>query len=542
LEGLAVVTKRRWINAVMIDCVRITERYDYYLRLIPRLARWGVNMIFWHFTDDQGCALRLASHPELSSRYALSRGETERLIRLARRHGIEVVPEVESLGHCQWITRLPQYAHLFEGSSGHFNALCPSHTESLRLIGDVIAEVAEIFPSPWLHVGLDEVQFGPCPRCRRRGLPEWRLFADHVETVHQIVTASGKRMVLWGDHLVKDPRIARRVPTDSIVAHWDYFTHNPVEADNRTLMDMGFEVLACPASARVFTTVIPDASNLANLRDFARVARKHRHRGVIGYVNTAWCPERQLGSTTHWPMALGAALAETARVDEAALAREFVRTEYGIARPASVAVALRALYETAPGLLRLRRVFVENLRKHPDNEHYRITPADVTDAAERREALAKIASTLQKARGRVTRNKSEFGVYLKAVQILDEALGRFGMWQDASALDRVRRSAVARKDLVEARRVARDIRALLLSAARDARRSATIAERDWKRVRRAADPRRTGRDGSAGQRVALPGLLDRTATVLERLAERAKTLARTGRGSLGLPAPLIEMA
>ena len=526
----------------MIDCVRITERYDYYLRLIPRLARWGVNMIFWHFTDDQGCALRLASHPELSSRYALTRDETERLIRLAHRHGIEIVPEVESLGHCKWITHLPQYAHLFEGSSGHFNALCPSHTESLQLIGDVIREVAEIFPSPWLHVGLDEVQFGPCPRCKRRGVSEWRLFADHVETVHQIVTASGKRMVLWGDHLVKDPRIARRVPKDSIVAHWDYFTHNPVEADNRLLVDMGFEVLACPASARVFTTVMPDASNLANLRDVARVARKHRRRGVIGYVNTVWCPERQLGSSTHWPMALGARLAEMARVDEAALAREFVRTEYGLARPAAIAAALRALYETAPGLLRLRRVFVETLRKHPASEHSRITSADVTDAAERRKALAKIASTLRKARGRATRNKSEFCVYLKAAQILDEALGRFAMWQDVAALDRVRRSAVARKDLAEARRVARDLRAVLLQAARDARRSAILAERDWKRVRHASDPRRTGRDGYVRQSVALPGLLARTATVLERLADRAGKLARTGRGSLGLPPSLVEMA
>ena len=97
---------QRWINGVMIDCVRITERTDYYRKLIPQLADWGYNTIFWHFTDDQGCALKLKSRPELSSRYALSRQETEGLIRLAARYGIEVVPEVESLGHTLYITHL----------------------------------------------------------------------------------------------------------------------------------------------------------------------------------------------------------------------------------------------------------------------------------------------------------------------------------------------------------------------------------------------------------------------------------------------------
>jgi len=541
MEGHDVAKTDGWINGVMIDCVRITERYDYYLKLIPRLARWGYNTLFWHFTDDQGCALRLRSHPGLASRYALKRGETERLIRLAARHGIEVVPEVEALGHCRWITHLPRYAHLFDGSEGHFNALKPSHPEVLRLLGDVLAEVAEVFPSPWLHVGLDEVQFGR----KRRGKAAWRLFADHVNDVHKIVTGLGKRVVLWGDHLVKDARIARRVPRDCLVAHWDYFAEHPLEADTRTLLGQGFEVLCCPASARVFTTVVPDESNLANLRAFTRIAHRHRRRGILGVVNTVWCPERQLGASTHWGMALGAALAADpafSQKDEAALAETFVREEYGIARPAAPARALRQLHATAPGLAMLRKALVERPASHVRGDQYVITPADVADAAKRRAQLAKIIRRLDAARPRATRRRGEFGVWITAARILDEQLSRFQAWQDAAVLDRLRVAAVKRRDRAAARQLARDIAAILREAARGARCSARLAERQWRLVRRAADPRRTGRDGYVRSDVALPGLLDRTAKVLERTAARARKVAATGKGSLALPKGLVALS
>ena len=541
----------RWINGVMIDCVRITERYDYYRKLIPQLAEWGYNTLFWHFTDDQGCALRLKSRPELSSRYALTRDQTQRLIRLAARHGIEVIPEVESLGHTLYITHLKRYRHLFEGSATHFNAMCPSHPQTLEILRDVLAETAEIFPSDFLHVGLDEVQFGSCPRCRRRKLPDWRLFADHVEAIHEIVTGLGKRMILWGDHLVKDARIARRVPRDCLVAHWDYFAERPIERDSRKLLDLGFEVLGCPATGRVFTTTVPDETNLANIRGFARIGHKHRstklteirstklteirRRGVVGMVNTVWCPERQLGCSTHWGIALGAALFDSPKVDERKVCERFVGDRYGLSRGAAAARAIRELHAAAPGLLMLRKVLIEKAATHAHS----ITPEDVAEAARRRAMLAAAGKRLAAAKPRVTRNKGEFAMWILAAELLDEQLSRFQMWQDVALLDHLRQEALKRRDAPAAKQISRDTAAVLGGAARRARRSATRAERDWKRVRHAADPRRFGRDGYVRQGTALPGLLDRTATFIERMAARAKRIGRTGRGRLGLPGNLV---
>ena len=130
-------------------------------------------------------------------------------------------------------------------------------------------------------------------------------------------------------------------------------------------------------------------------------------------------------------------------------------------------------------------------------------------------------------------------MWILAAELLDEQLSRFQTWQDVALLDRLRQQALKRRDAAAAKQLARDTAAVLGGAARRARRSARRAERDWKRVRHAADPRRMGRDGYVRQKAALPGLLDRTATLIESIAARARQIGRTGRGRLGLSGNLV---
>jgi len=70
------------------------------------MAEWGLNTLWWHFADDEGFTLKLSGHPELASPRALSKAKMKRLLDKAGQLGIDVVPEVESLGHTRWITAL----------------------------------------------------------------------------------------------------------------------------------------------------------------------------------------------------------------------------------------------------------------------------------------------------------------------------------------------------------------------------------------------------------------------------------------------------
>ena len=106
-------------RGVMLDLARLTERHDYYLSFLPWLSKWGYNLLHLHFTDDQGCALRFPSRPELATPHAFTADEMREFAAEARRHGLEIVPEIECWGHTDFITRLKRYRHLRELSLIH---------------------------------------------------------------------------------------------------------------------------------------------------------------------------------------------------------------------------------------------------------------------------------------------------------------------------------------------------------------------------------------------------------------------------------------
>ena len=53
------------LRGLMLDAARLVESPDYYRRFLDFCADWGINAVIFRLTDDQGCALRFRSHPEL---------------------------------------------------------------------------------------------------------------------------------------------------------------------------------------------------------------------------------------------------------------------------------------------------------------------------------------------------------------------------------------------------------------------------------------------------------------------------------------------
>jgi len=99
------------IRGVMLDPARLTERFDFYRDLIPDLAAWGYNTILLHLFDDEGSAI-LLDHPlMLPTQGAFSVAQWREWVKLADDHGIQVIPEVECLGHAGFESRWGH--HLF---------------------------------------------------------------------------------------------------------------------------------------------------------------------------------------------------------------------------------------------------------------------------------------------------------------------------------------------------------------------------------------------------------------------------------------------
>jgi N-acetyl-beta-hexosaminidase len=131
------------LRGLMLDAARLVESPDYYRRFLDFCVEWSVNAVIFRLADDQGCALRFRSHPELLTHSnALTPEEAQALASYAAERGIELIPEIESLGHSHYITRTPQHADLDDQAPGGHawaNALIPLHPKTPESVRETIA-------------------------------------------------------------------------------------------------------------------------------------------------------------------------------------------------------------------------------------------------------------------------------------------------------------------------------------------------------------------------------------------------------------------
>lgn len=348
------------LKGLMLDPARVVEKKSYYRELLPKLANWGYNFLHLHLIDDQQCALVFPSHPELASDGAFSAEEMRDFIKLAASFGIQVMPEIETLGHAELIFRQKKFSHLREPSPSNyenFNALCPAHSGTRELLTDLILDLTTIFDHPVIHVGLDEASLGACPRCLRKfgnKVSAVERYAIHTEWVTETVRSLGKRPAMWADHLVKEPGILKRLKKDVLLFNWDYDAEF-AQKNNLELLNEGFEVVACPALVRFGTVFAPNRDNITNVRSCISRSIQQTNLGLIGIVNTVWCPWRYLPGAIDFGMALGGHLMNFP-MEDSHFTEKFVKDFYGIKSPDEVGRLITSLYDSGFAIRLLLRI------------------------------------------------------------------------------------------------------------------------------------------------------------------------------------------
>jgi hypothetical protein len=340
------------LRGFLLDSARCLENRAYYRQFIPFAAARGINALLWHFSDDQGCTLAFESVPGIGSPHAYTKAEMRELVGFAREHGITLIPELAALGHTRYITRLPQYHHLDE-IEHVFTGMCPVAPETRDVLVRLIDETAEVFDSPWLHVGLDEANIGHHPLTRRALESSTRaaIIADHISFLHARVRRHGRAMMMWGDALLADRAVAPRISREIVICDWQYDAIVAGES-TRYFLDEGFNVVLCPALICHDQTLFPgDQLALPNLRSTLRHRGMTGSRGarVVGVIETVWQPERYMHDALWMGLDLAAAmLRDGPDVSIAETAARFAREFYGFTAPPAWVNACRALYRLAP--------------------------------------------------------------------------------------------------------------------------------------------------------------------------------------------------
>jgi hypothetical protein len=481
-EGETVTSPSMKYYGVMLDSARLTEKHSFYFDLLPYLAKWGYNTVWWHFTDDQGCSLQFDTRPELASKGAFTKQEIKEFIALAADHGIEVIPELESFGHAGFITKLPKYRHLFDAVEGrHFGAICPSNSETLEILEDLIREVAELFPSEYIHGGFDEVNFGSCPRCQERleKKKRWEIFAQHVETIKEIMARHGKKMMMWSDHLITEKELADRISNDIVICDWQYFD---VETSNITgLLEKGFDVICCPALTNAFKVIHSRESNLQNIKDFTTVAEDNHSANMLGLMNTVWCPYRFLQGVAVHGIAVAARIFRNGGEEPEEFSEEFTVDYFGVSDAQAVGRAIRSLYAVVPELMLVKSLIPLN-----DGEFEPLSAMEIQECKRMGREAKEIGDTLLTNRPHVSTNINHYDDIVATAEII-AGLALNG--EDIRQLfDTVTMDDVLKGDI-------RDPRAqeLLRSLAERSRSLHAWALECWNRTRFEDEPDRDGR-------------------------------------------------
>jgi hypothetical protein len=268
------------------------------------LAKEGVNTLILEFNYGYD----YKSRPEFGNPSALGKEEVRQIAKACREAGIELIPQINCLGHQSWSRRtaaLLEKHPEFDETPGKYpknegiycRSYCPLHPEVHKVLFALMDELAEACEAKSFHVGMDEVFIigdKDCPRCGGKDPAE--LFAGEVKVLHEHLKGTGRRMWMWGDRFIdgKKTGIGKweasenethpavdAAPKDIVICDWHY---NKAYETPRFFAEKGLSVVACP-----WRNSSVGLAQLSHIREVRAGKDKAVGARALGMVQTTWC-------------------------------------------------------------------------------------------------------------------------------------------------------------------------------------------------------------------------------------------------------------
>jgi len=224
-------------------------------------------------------------HPALGPKDgSLTPEELKALVAFGKPIHVDILGNQQSFGHFGHILKHDQYKHLRETGG----ILCPVKEESYQLLDDLYSEVVPLLPFPFFNVCCDEtwgLGRGPSKALAKK-IGVGGVYARHMRRIHDLLKENyGKRMMMWGDIILRHPKHLKEIPKDTIMLTWGYHAGANFEGQIIPFAKSGYEFFVCPGVS-CWSRILPDFGvATVNIRNFVRDGAKH---GAIGVLNTAW--------------------------------------------------------------------------------------------------------------------------------------------------------------------------------------------------------------------------------------------------------------
>ncbi|MDR1706563.1 MAG: family 20 glycosylhydrolase [Prevotella sp.] len=231
-------------RGMMLDVGRHMFPVEFIKKYIDILALHNINRFHWHLTEDQGWRIEIKKYPELTKAGAYreqtvigrntgeydgkpyggyyTQEEVKDIVAYAQKRFITIIPEIDLPGHM--LAALTTYPNL--GCTGgpykvsqlwgvFDDVLCAGNEETYTFLEGVFAELIELFPSKYIHVGGDEcpkTRWKECPKCQAKikelGLTddpkhskENKLQSYVISRIEKFLNSKGRQIIGWDEIL-----------------------------------------------------------------------------------------------------------------------------------------------------------------------------------------------------------------------------------------------------------------------------------------------------------------------------------------------------
>ncbi len=247
LPCLAIADQPRFgYRGFMLDVSRHFFTVDEVKKMLDMMSYYKLNKFHFHLTDDQGWRVQIDKYPKLTSvgatapkvrltdmhaktqtwvnepygPFFYTKDELRDIVDYAAKRHIEVIPEIDMPGHfVAALCAYPEFStdpaakrEVWSDGGISSDVLNVADPKAVEFAKDILAELMEIFPSRYIHIGGDE-----CPTtaweanaaCQavvdNENLSSYRqLQSRFTREMADFIKSNGRELLVWNEALTAD--------------------------------------------------------------------------------------------------------------------------------------------------------------------------------------------------------------------------------------------------------------------------------------------------------------------------------------------------
>ena len=259
---------------------------------IEFLSRWKINQYYFY----NEISIEMKGYPLINYNACYSQEQIKRIIAFGRERHVDVIPFVNFYGHLHELLRVEKYAGLGIGRYGH--DLNPENPGVQALLRDWIKQYADLFPSPFIHIGFDETWETERLVIADSTIKPRELYIKQLTFVTNTLREYGKTVMAWTDITYNYPEIIEKFPKDLIPVIWEYSDEpgsvskwlNPIQKNKMPF----FIQSAVDNWGNVYTAT---DYTFDNIEICLKASREEK---ALGYITSVWTDPVQTLQRNSW--------------------------------------------------------------------------------------------------------------------------------------------------------------------------------------------------------------------------------------------------